>query len=55
LKSEHFGSLIIITVAALFACLAFPATGGAHAWWKITIAGVEMVYSLLNLLRSLQS
>ncbi len=42
LKSEHFGSLIIITVAALFACLAFPATGGAHAWWKITIAGVEI-------------
>ena len=42
LKSEHFASLIIITIAALFACLAFPATGGAHAWWKITVTGIEI-------------
>lgn len=42
LRSEHFGSLIIVTFIALFACLLFPATGGAHAWWKISIAGIEI-------------
>lgn len=42
LKSERFGSVIVATFIALFACLAFPATGGAHAWWKLTIAGVEV-------------
>jgi cell division protein FtsW len=42
LKSEHFASVILFTFIALLACLAFPATGGAHAWWKVTIAGMEI-------------
>lgn len=42
LKSEHFPSLIIITIVALVVCLIFPATGSSHAWWRITIAGMEV-------------
>ena len=42
LKSKNFPFLIIGMEVLLFSCIAFSASGGAHAWIRIPIPGMEV-------------
>lgn len=42
LKTEQFSYLIIITAALLLLCLAFGSTGGASAWIRLPVPGIEV-------------
>lgn len=42
LRKPGFLVLMFAMEIILLACLAFPAVGGAHAWFRITIAGIEL-------------
>lgn len=42
LRSRQFSSLVLITLFSLFACLAFPAVGGAKAWVRIPLGITEI-------------
>ena len=41
LKGSRISSVIIITVLALLACLAFPEVDGARAWLRVSFAGTQ--------------
>ena len=42
LRGSKISSLIILTVLALFACLAFPEVDGARAWLRASLGGTQI-------------
>ncbi|MBR2676559.1 MAG: FtsW/RodA/SpoVE family cell cycle protein [Solobacterium sp.] len=42
LKSSHFPTWAIAVIFLLLACLAFPAAGGARAWIRLPISGMDI-------------
>ena len=42
LKSSHFPTWAIAIIGLLLACLAFPAAGGARAWIRLPISGMDI-------------